>query len=199
MWIAIVLRSQEIFLRKPLILISTLGAPRMVKAKKRREEKVQEVDQIGNVENNEIKREGKARKRSKKSELDREAKPEMKKSRQKKSIMTEEKPSATKFSRANAVHIDSLQSIFATKDFPEGTFTLFGGDTITAEITETVSPPLDPVPSWQPPPSQSGERKPLYFFPHFESPERNALSLFPVSDEPFFHHRTEYANISLQR
>jgi hypothetical protein len=166
----------------------------MAKAKKRRKEEVEETDQNANVGDVETASDKKPKKKSRKSELDDEVKPKKKKSKTKSSTSTEEKPSTSKSSHINGVHMDSLQSIFATKDSAEGTFTLFGGDLITEEILETVPSPPVLIPTLQPTSSQSGERKPSYFFPHFESPERNALSLFPVSEEPFYHARTEYTN-----
>jgi hypothetical protein len=166
----------------------------MAKAKKRRKEEVEETDQNENAGRIETPSDKKPKKKSRKSELDDEVNPKKKKSKTKSSASTEEKPSTSKSSHVNGVHMDSLQSIFATKDSAEGTFTLFGGDLIKDEIPEAVPSPPPLVPTLQPTSSQSVERKPSYFFPHFESPERNALSLFPASEEPFFHARTEYAN-----
>jgi hypothetical protein len=163
----------------------------MAKAKKRRKEEVEETDQTGNSGNTETTSDKKPKKKSKKSELDDEMKPKKEKSKKKSS--TAKRPSTSKLTNLNNVHVDSLQSIFATKDSTEGTFTLFGGDLIMDDIPETAPPPSVFVLPLQPAASQPGERKIVYFFPHFESPERNALSLFPVSDEPFFHERTEYA------
>jgi len=162
----------------------------MAKAKKRRKEEVEETDQTGNSGNTETTSDKKPKKKSKKSELDDEMKPKKEKS---KKSSTAKRPSTSKLTNLNNVHVDSLQSIFATKDSTEGTFTLFGGDLIMDDIPETAPPPSVFVLPLQPAASQPGERKIVYFFPHFESPERNALSLFPVSDEPFFHERTEYA------
>jgi len=162
----------------------------MAKAKKRRKEEVEETDQTGNSGNTETTSDKKPKKKSKKSELDDEMKPKKEKS---KKSSTAKRPSTSKLTNLNNVHVDSLQSIFATKDSTEGTFTLFGGDLIMDDIPETAPPPSVFVLPLQPAASQPGERKIVYFFPHFKSPERNALSLFPVSDEPFFHERTEYA------
>ena len=188
-----IFRGSAVTLQKNSISCSFVAST-MAKAKKRRKEEVEETDQNENAGNIETTSEKKPKKKSRKSELDDEVKP---KKQKKSSTSTEEKPSTSKSksSHVNSVHMDSLQSIFATKDSAEGTFTLFGGDLITDEIPETVPSPPVLAPTLQPSSSQSGERKPLYFFPHFESPERNSISLFPVSEEPFFHARTEYANL----
>jgi hypothetical protein len=90
------------------------------------------------------------------------------------------------------VHLDSLQSIFETKNQEDGAFTLFGGE----PVPEIYPEPLPPV-QHRPLPELSAsfietQQKASYFFPHYESPEKNALSLFPESEEPFYHNRSEY-------
>jgi hypothetical protein len=91
------------------------------------------------------------------------------------------------------VHLDSLQSIFETKSQEDGAFTLFGGE----PVPEIYPEPLPPVqPRHLPEPSASSidtQRKASYFFPHYESPEKNALSLFPELEESFYYNRSEYA------
>jgi hypothetical protein len=91
--------------------------------------------------------------------------------------------------QSKPVQLDSLQSIFAPTDKKDGVFTLFGGDPVADPV------PASEVKRSQPQPIVSQPQQPqktLYFFPHYDSPEKNALSLFPVSTEPFFHRRTEY-------
>ena len=94
---------------------------------------------------------------------------------------------------SRGVHLDSLQSIFADKDERDGAFTLFGGEPVSNASPErlpvlSVSATLPQVIS-----PQQTEQRVLYFFPHYDSPEKNARSLFPLTDEPFFHNRTELA------
>jgi len=86
------------------------------------------------------------------------------------------------------VQLDSLQSIFATKALQEETFTLFGGEAPAVEIDTPTIPAERPSVKLVERPAQGA----VYFFPHFDDPEKNLRSLFPVSEEPFFHHRTEY-------
>jgi hypothetical protein len=98
---------------------------------------------------------------------------------------TEESKSAL----STSVRIDSLQSIFANKDEADGAFTLFGGDAlIETSPEEVVSSSIAPRTIET---TQQTDREPLYFFPHYDSPQKNAQSLFPVSNEPFYHNRTE--------
>lgn len=165
----------------------------MAKVRKRPKEEVGEIeedDYAGNIEGTSNK---KAKKKSRKSEVDDGMNPKKEKSKKKSSKSSADITADSKPSYSNGVHMDSLQSIFATKDSAEGTFTLFGGDPVEEEVApETVHPLSVHVSTAQPSPSQPNERKTKYFFPHFDSPEKNALSLFPVSEEPFFHQRTEY-------
>lgn len=92
-------------------------------------------------------------------------------------------------STSKEVQLDSLQSIFSTKAETDRTFTLFGGEPPTEGSPESLRPStvqtlITTIP-------EQSQKKTLYFFPHYDYPEKNALSLFPVSDEPFFHNRTE--------
>ena len=89
---------------------------------------------------------------------------------------------------SNDVHLDSLQSIFANKDDADGVFTLFGGDPLSELNPEESLPLTISAPIIQ---TQQIESKPLYFFPHYDSPQKNTQSLFPVSDESFYHHLIE--------
>jgi hypothetical protein len=94
---------------------------------------------------------------------------------------------------AKTVHLDSLQSIFETKNQEDGSFTLFGGDPVP-EIYPEPLPPVQPRRL----PEQSAlsieiPQKASYFFPHYESLEKNALSLFPELEESFYYNRSEYA------
>ena len=91
---------------------------------------------------------------------------------------------------STGVRIDSLQSIFANKDEADAAFTLFGGDTLSEPSPEEVVPSSTQPRTIQT--TQQTDREPLYFFPHYDSPQKNAQSLFPVSSEPFYHNRTEY-------
>lgn len=92
---------------------------------------------------------------------------------------------------ANSVHLDSLQSIFSTRNNEDRAFTLFGGDAPeepeepnlpVVVIEEPVTRPSLPAPTQ---PSK------MYFFPHFERPDMNKLSLFGGDVEPFHYSRTE--------
>jgi hypothetical protein len=95
--------------------------------------------------------------------------------------------------RSHDVHIDSLQSIFAAKSEADSTFTLFGDEPPSNAISPAVVPTSSiQTPTVLLPPSSQQQKKVLYFFPHYDFPEKNAQSLFPVSDEPFFYNRTEY-------
>jgi hypothetical protein len=91
----------------------------------------------------------------------------------------------------NSVQLDSLQSIFSTRNNEDRVFTLFGGD--AREEPEESNQPVvvieEPVtrPSL-PAPTQPSK---MYFFPHFERPDMNKLSLFGGDDEPFHYSRTE--------
>jgi len=90
---------------------------------------------------------------------------------------------------ANSVHLDSLQSIFSTRNNEDRAFTLFGGD--APEEPEEPNLPVvvieEPVTSL-PAPTQPSK---MYFFPHFERPDMNKLSLFGGDVEPFHYSRTE--------
>jgi hypothetical protein len=91
------------------------------------------------------------------------------------------------------VHLDSLQSIFETKNQEDSAFTLFGGEPVP-EIYPEPLPPVQPRRLPEPPASSiETQQKASYFFPHYESPEKNALSLFPELEEPFYYNRSEYA------
>jgi hypothetical protein len=101
--------------------------------------------------------------------------------------------------QAESVHLDSLQSIFAPKSASDAIFTLFGGDPVEEPLPYQVAQQqvaqqsvaqqsVAYQPKTQP---QQPQRASLYFFPHYDSPEKNALSLFPEPKEPFFHNRTE--------
>lgn len=95
-------------------------------------------------------------------------------------------------SQSASVRLNSLQSIFASKeDEDEGQFTLFGGESVTQPTVEVVTPSV-PVSVQQVIQIPQPGVKRLYFFPHFDDPEKNAQSLFAMSDESFFHNRTEY-------
>jgi hypothetical protein len=91
------------------------------------------------------------------------------------------------------IHLDSLQSMFATKDEADTTFTLFGGDPVSEP---SIQEGLPSAVHHSLPDATSGSEKPearrLYFFPYFSSPKKSAQSLFPSPTEPFFHHRLEY-------
>jgi hypothetical protein len=94
--------------------------------------------------------------------------------------------------RSKSVHLDSLQSIFETKTQQDTAFTLFGGDTVSEALPEApshIQPQRFPVPTE----SVKVQQKTLYFFPHYESREKNAQSLLPELEEPFYYDRTEYA------
>lgn len=110
--------------------------------------------------------------------------------KKKKSTKVREEFDPSKSISSKGVHLDSLQSIFANKDEADGAFTLFGGDPLSEP-----SSPNEVIPSSTPPRTiqtiQQTHREPLYFFPHYDSPQKNAQSLFPVSSEPFYHNRTE--------
>ena len=113
------------------------------------------------------------------------------KKKRKKSSKIRDKPEIeSKTDLSKSVHLDSLQSIFANKDEAEGVFTLFGGDPLTEPSADEVLPSTIAPQIIEGP--QQSDREPLYFFPHYESPQKNAQSLFPVSAEPFYHKRTEY-------
>jgi anthranilate/para-aminobenzoate synthase component I len=90
---------------------------------------------------------------------------------------------------SKSVHLDLLQSIFAPKPESDGVFTLFDGDLVTKPVEES----KPPAPDLHLPSAQPRLQPTLYFFPHYDSPEKNALSLFSVPNEPFFHNRSEYA------
>jgi hypothetical protein len=97
-------------------------------------------------------------------------------------------------SRSASVHLGSLQSIFASKDDEEEErqFSLFGSEPVSkraVEPTQTDSTLISQRQGIEPP--QPGAKR-LYFFPHYDDPRKNAESLFPMSDEPFYHNRTEY-------
>lgn len=165
----------------------------MTKAKKRRKEQEDEIEEETNEQITETMNNKKSKKKSDQSELN-DATKRKKKSKEISFKRSTEITADSKPSHANGVHMASLQSIFATKDSAEGTFTLFGGEPIENEETpETVQSQSVPVSTSQPSSSHPGEQKTKYFFPHFDFPERNHLSLFHLSDEPFFHQRTEYA------
>ena len=166
----------------------------MRKAQTRRKEEAHEDDQNGHADDTKRKGEEKSGKKLSKSHSNDAVKSKKEKTKKAKSstLSMEEKPPKSKSSNVNGIQMDSLQSIFSIKDSSEGTFTLFGGEPITESLPEP--PPLQrgPASALQSAVAQHGERKILYFFPHFEDPEKNTLSLFPVSDEPFFHNRTEF-------
>lgn len=173
-----------------------VAASTMAKAKKRRKEEAEEIEEDDYAGDTTGTSNQKARKKSRKSEVDDGMNPKKEKSKKKSSKSSADVTADSKPSYSNGVHMDSLQSIFATKDSAEGMFTFFGGDPIEEEVAPgTVHPLSAPLSTAQPSSSQPSERKTKYFFPHFDSPEKNALSLFPVSEEPFFHQRTEYVYI----
>jgi hypothetical protein len=95
--------------------------------------------------------------------------------------------------KSSSVQLDTLQSIFATKDDEAGAFTLFGNDLITQSTREhvIVEKPVAPIPTAQPN-YISLAPSAVRLFPHFDSPEKNSHSLFPLPEEPFFYNRTEY-------
>jgi hypothetical protein len=116
-----------------------------------------------------------------------DAKVSKKKSKLPKEVSSPKEQSPTQQSKS--VQLDSLQSIFAPTNKKDRVFTLFGGDPVAdpvpaSKVKHSQPQPLVPQPQ-QP-------QKTLYFFPHYDLPEKNALSLLPVSTEPFFHKRTEY-------
>lgn len=94
-------------------------------------------------------------------------------------------------SQSASVHLDSLQSIFASKDEEDNQFTLFGSEPVSQPTVEVSTPtlPLSVTPAIE---IAQGERQPRYFFPHYDSPEKNVKSLFAGPDEPFFYDRTEF-------
>ena len=104
--------------------------------------------------------------------------------------------SKTQKDSSSAVQVDSLQSIFASSTKEDATFTLFGDDAPSEPIQPTLAlPPIEVNVAEIP--SAKFETKRPHFFPHFDSPEKNAHSLFAIPDELFFHNRTEYDSISL--
>ena len=114
--------------------------------------------------------------------------------KKKKSSKVREGLGPSKLVSSKGVHLDSLQSIFANKDEADGLFTLFGGEPLSEPSPEEVIPSSTPLQTIQT--TQQTDQEPLYFFPHYDSPEKNAQSLFPVSNEPFYHNRTEYESHS---
>jgi hypothetical protein len=162
----------------------------MAKEKRRRKEESRDFGGQQKGLSTENPTDKKLKKSFKKSESDCPAKPKKKSKASKRPTIEDSTP---KPARSNGVRLESLQSIFATKDTSDRTFTLFGGDPVLPDTIESLPSAPILVPSLQPPSSSlPTDRKTLYFFPHYESPEKNALSLFPVSEEPFYYQRTEY-------
>jgi hypothetical protein len=103
------------------------------------------------------------------------------------------KDKKAKKEKKSSVQVNSLQSIFASSTKEDATFTLFGDEAPSEPIQPTLSSlPIEVTVTEIP---SASERKPQYFFPHFDSPEKNMRSLFSISDEAFFHNRTEWASI----
>jgi len=92
---------------------------------------------------------------------------------------------------SKGVQLVSLQSIFATKTESDGVFSLFSSEPSLEELPEQQPSVLIQPPVFQNAAPRQTEWKQLYFFPHFDFPEKNALSLFPITEEPFYHNRTE--------
>lgn len=169
----------------------------MAKERKRRKKDFEEghADQAEPTEAMEaIDETPRKRVKKRKSEVNDPPKKESKKSKQFSNNHHEgEPPKATtsKVAPLSSIQFSSLQSIFATKDADEPTFTLFGANS----PTRSPSPAAVPVPSIPLPqhlPSTQVPKDVKLFFPHYENPDLNAQSQFAESDEPFFHDQTMY-------
>ena len=92
------------------------------------------------------------------------------------------------------IHLDALRSIFSTKDETDETFTLFGGEPLSQQTRGGQSTSSQGFETTLP---EDNHRVPLFFFPHYDSWKKNAQSLFPKSNEPFYYNRTPYTLLLL--
>jgi hypothetical protein len=154
---------------------------------KRQEGKTKDVDESVSEVAGILKNDGKLqKKKARKREVDDVGAEKIDAKKKKKSPRVEKAPVPSK-----GVQLDSLQSIFATKGELDGVFSLFGGESPLEELSEQQQSSSIQSPVFQTAASRQSERKQLYFFPHFDFPEKNALSLFPNSEELFYHNRSE--------